>query len=64
MNKTYIKRQLTLSKLGFPMDKEVQEYIKCFRKLIGSPSKLTKTYISNNNQKGYMYKNDTKKLFF
>lgn len=64
MNETYIKRQLTLHKLGFPMDKYIQEFFDLFNKLIGDPNELTKVYGKYSNMIGHIYsKNNTQLLF-
>lgn len=66
MNSTYIKRQLTLNKLGFPISKDVQEYIDLFNELIGDPNELKKEYgILYGKYNGYLYsKNDIKVFFY
>lgn len=54
MNKTYIKRQITLNELGFPMNEEVEELLCLFNTLfipellIPEPA----TFLSN---RGYAY---------
>lgn len=65
MNKTYIKRQLTLHKLGFPMNKDIQEYLDYFNKIIGDPTHYKKECGKYLKYKGYIYsKNDIELLFY
>lgn len=65
MNRKYIKRQLTLNELGYPMDKDVQEYIDYFYEIIGNPKSLKKEYGEYYDIKGYMYfKNNNRLLFY
>lgn len=42
MNKTYIKRQLTLNEIGIPMSKDLQDYMDYFYEIVGDPKSLTK----------------------
>lgn len=64
MNRTYIKRQLTLNKLGFPINEDIQAYIDLFNELVGDPRDLNKEYGEYLSAKGYMYSNNNKRLLF
>lgn len=65
MNKIYIKRQITLYKLGFPMDKDIQEYVNYFYKIIGDPNELIKEHAKYfKTLSGYVYLKDGDKIIF
>lgn len=65
MNKTYIKRQLTLNKLGYSIDKDLQKMIDYFHELIGDPNVLKKEHSKYLSYEGHMYsKDDTEILFY
>lgn len=68
MNKTYIKRQLTLNELGFPLDEYIQKCVDYFNELIGDPNHLTKEYKKRGElfdlDSGYLYMKDNIKLIY
>ena len=47
MNKQFIKRQITLHKLGLPMDEDIKEYYDCFYQLIGDINELDKLLLDS-----------------
>lgn len=65
MNKTYIKRQLTLNKLDIPLSNDVQEYIDLVNELVGNPNELKKEkmYLYGKYE-GYSYSRNDNKLLF
>lgn len=64
MNKKYFKRQLTLHKLGIPINKEIQKYIDTFNELIGDPKKLEKKNAKHFSYNGHLYYKQGKQLIF
>lgn len=65
MNKTHIKRQITLHELEFPINEDILEYIKFFNELIGNSDKLIKRKAKLLDSIGNAYiKNDIVIIFY
>lgn len=64
MTKEYILRELTLYKLGYPIDKDIHNYVELFNKLIGDPKKLKKTHGIWLREKVIIYSKNDIILFF
>lgn len=64
MNRTYIKRQLTLNKLGLSISEDVQDYVDLFNELIGNPNILVKKYGKHLGEYGYYYSKYDKNIAF
>lgn len=72
MNKEYILRELILNELGFPMNKDIQEYLNIFNELISKKGDSEKIAVESRynlmdrkivDGKLY-YKDDIKLLFY
>lgn len=56
MNKTYFKRQLTLRKLGYQMNDDIQAYYDLFLKLIGDVNLLERKEFDYEDNIYYLHK--------
>lgn len=70
MNKTYIKRQLSLYNIGIPINEDIQKRYEFFSKLVGNRQKISKldldkTYSifkNENDEVLFLYYSDVKRL--